>query len=131
MEKIGFSLIKLEEINPSIFSDLTKLKLNNFQSNEIKALNQNIFNRLKNLCEIDFSFNQMETIHPEAFVNFISLEVIDLNDNKLKNIDTVKVSFLARDCERTVPMYISMIVMKNCKKFTRARSRAMNETFAL
>jgi hypothetical protein len=82
LEKIGFSLNKLEEINPSIFSDLTKLKLINFQSNEIKALNQNIFNRLKNLCEIDFS---LETIHPEAFVNFISLEVIDLNDNKLKN----------------------------------------------
>jgi hypothetical protein len=49
-------------------------------------------------------------------------------------LNTVKVSFLARDRERTVPMYITDICQNDHneksykKKFTRAWSRAKNKT---
>ena len=49
----------------------------------------------------------------------------------------VKVSFLARDCERIVPKYITDICQNDRseklykKIFTRAWSRAKNETFTV
>jgi len=51
--------------------------------------------------------------------------------------NTVKVWFLARDRERTAPMYITDICQNDRneklykKKFTRAWSRAKNETFTV